>query len=74
MQKVTDKLLNAWRSKVVLMNALLLVLLPFTDQILAALPQLREFIPENIYKTVGALAVVANLLLRFATSRPLEAK
>ena len=69
-----DKLRNAWRSRTIWFNAGLLAMLPLFDMINAALPQLHEFLPDNVYKAVGMATVLANILLRFFTSTPLENK
>ncbi|MPQ56318.1 hypothetical protein [Duganella sp. FT27W] len=69
-----DKLRNAWRSRTIWINATLLGLLPLFDMINSALPQLHEFLPENMYKTVGVATVLVNILLRFFTSTSLENK
>ncbi len=73
-----EKLKSAWRSKTIWFNTLgaaALVALPSAlDQLAAAMPQLHEYLPENTYKTVGAIAVGGNIVLRFLTKLPLEAK
>lgn len=74
LQKLSDKLIGAQRSITVWFNAMLLLALPFTGDIIAQLPTLQQFLPETIYKSVGTLAVVANLILRFRTKVPLELK
>lgn len=69
-----DKLRNAWRSKTVWFNGLLLLALAFSDQILAALPGLQQYLPADLYQRIGMVAGIANLVLRFVTAHPLEAK
>lgn len=52
---------------------LLLFLFPFADQIVAAiasnLPMLAPFIPDNIYKWVGPLVVLAAVLIDLHKNR-----
>lgn len=71
---MNDKIRNAWRSRTIWFNAFLLALLPLFDMISGAMPQLHEFVPDNVYKTIGIVTVVGNIVLRFLTSKPLEAK
>lgn len=69
-----DKLRNAWRSKTIWFNASLVALIPLFDVFVNLLPQIREFLPDDVYKLVGLIAIVGNTFLRFLTSQPLEAK
>ena len=69
-----DKLKNAWRSRTIWFNAILLAALPVFELALQILPQIQEFVPANVYKIVGVVAVVGNTVLRFLTQHPLEAK
>jgi hypothetical protein len=69
-----NKLRNAWRSKTIWFNTVLLSLLPIFEVALQLTPQIREFLPEDVYKVIGLVAVVGNTVLRFMTSKPLEAK
>lgn len=68
------KVKGARRSFVIWFNALLLALLPVFEMAVSSLPQLREYLPDNVYKWVGLFVVVGNILLRFKTSQPLEQK
>lgn len=74
LQKFFDKLAGSIRSLTVWFNALLLLALPFTNDVIAQLPVLQQFLPETIYKTIGSLAVGTNLVLRFRTKSALELK
>lgn len=69
-----DKIRNAWRSRTIWFNAFLLTLLPLFEMISGAMPQLHEYLPDNVYKAVGVITVAGNIVLRFLTSKPLEAK
>lgn len=74
LQKFADKLVGSVRSLTVWFNTLLLMALPFSADLIAQLPMLQQFLPETIYKSVGAIVVVVNLMLRFRTKAPLELK
>jgi hypothetical protein len=43
-------------------------------QLTAALPQLQPYLPENPFKTLGAVLIFGGIVLRFATNSPLSAK
>jgi hypothetical protein len=57
---------TALRSTGVWFNAVLLAALPFTDAILSGvrdnLPDMAPYLPPNIYKAVGFVVVVFNLV------------
>jgi len=69
-----DKARNAWRSKTIWFNGILLAALPLFELALQVLPQVREFVPDDVYRMIGLVAVVGNAALRFMTTQPLEAK
>ena len=46
-------------------NASLLALLPMFESVILALPMLQQFLPENVYKVMGASAVIGNLVIGF---------
>lgn len=65
---------GAWKSLTIWFNCVLLGLLPLFDMVMASLPQLREYLPTDAYKTLGLAALVGNILLRFKTNKPLNEK
>lgn len=65
---------GAWHSLTMWFNCLLLSMLPLFEMLADAVPQLREFLPDNVYKTMGLVAVLGNILLRFKTRQPLNEK
>ena len=69
-----NKARNVWRSKTIWFNGVLLAILPLTEMMQVALPQLQQFLPDNLYKTVGLATLIGNIVLRFFTKAPLEAK
>ena len=62
------------RSWTVWFNGLLLATLPLFEMVLAVMPQLHELLPDNVYKTVGIVAVAGNILLRFKTNNAIKDK
>jgi hypothetical protein len=68
------KLAGAWRSFTIWFNTIagtVLVTLPMLQD---SLPQLADYLPAHTYKILMGVVIVANILLRFKTSQPLEAK
>lgn len=74
MQKFIDKLKNAWRSKTVWFNMAAGLCLTYSDQILQLMPQLQPVLGSQNFQTALTVITVANVVLRFVTSHPLEAK
>jgi len=77
-QKFVDKLYGAFKSKTVWFNALALVFLQQLPDFISYLAQnmssLQPFIPAEYYQLVVGAIAVANIVLRFKTTHPLEAK
>jgi hypothetical protein len=69
-----DKLKNAWKSWTIWLNALALAAMGTLPDVLASFPQLQGYLPENIYRTGMGVLIGLNILLRFKTSAPLNAK
>lgn len=73
-----DKLRGAWRSTTVWVNGILLTLWPFAgDLVIAAhqyLPDLAQFLPADIYKWVGGVIAVFNIIQRARTTQSLAEK
>jgi hypothetical protein len=74
MQKFIDKLKNAWRSKTIWFNTVVGLGLLYSDQILQLLPQLQPVLGAQHFQTILTAVTVANVVLRFVTQHPLEAK
>lgn len=68
------KLKNSYKSVVVWFNGMGLSLLYFWDQIHDSLPELQQYVPDNVYKKIGLTLLIGNLVLRFKTGKPLEEK
>lgn len=68
------KLKNAWRSKTIWFNALMVALPSLLDQLSGVMPNLQPYMPANVFQAVTVSLIVGNVLLRFITRLPLEAK
>lgn len=69
-----DKLKKSWKSWTIWLNALALGILPFLPDLANSLPQLEPYLPQNLYKWVMVLVLVANIGMRFRTSTALQNK
>lgn len=69
-----DKLKGCYKSMTMWFNGLALSFLSLFELFHDSLPELSQYIPDNMYKKVGLGIVVGNLLLRFKTSKPLQDK
>lgn len=66
--------LKAWRhAAAIWFNAILLAAFPFTDQIIQGvndyLPSFAPYLPANVYKVVGFLVVVFNMVRAMQKAR-----
>ena len=69
-----DKIKGSYKSVTIWFNGLALSFVSLFDLFHDSLPELSQFIPDNIYKKVGLGIVIGNILLRFKTSKPLQEK
>ena len=73
-----NKIRGAFKSLTMWVNGLFLAAFPFANEIVSGvqdnLPQMSQYIPENIFKTLGVIVVVFNIYLRVRTKRSLEEK
>lgn len=69
-----DKLRGCYKSAVIWFNAIALSFLSMFELLHDSLPELSQYIPDNIYKKVGLAVVLGNLMLRFKTSKALQDK
>ena len=74
MSNITDKLKGSTSSLTIKFNAFLLAAFPVIEYAKEALPALQEFMTPDVYKVVGLIVVVANVLLRFKTTESLAQK
>lgn len=68
------KLKGCYKSFTIWFNGLALSFLSLFELFHDSLPELSQYVPDNIYKKVGLAIVVGNLALRFKTSKPLQEK
>jgi hypothetical protein len=69
-----DKLKGCYKSVVIWFNGLALSFVSLFDLFHESLPELSQYVPDNIYKKVGLAIIIGNLLLRFKTSKALQDK
>lgn len=79
-----QKVKGALKSKTMWFNSLLLCCLPVFEllreslnvfeYIHAYMPELQGYLPDNVYKVMGVVVVVGNVLLRLSTKSALEDK
>lgn len=78
MKNTKYKLQGAYRSVTVQVNALFLVLIASLPEILLYLqenaPLVKEYLGPNVYQHVMFGMGIVNIILRFRTKLPLEAK
>ena len=69
---------GALKSVTIWVNATLLAIFPFANDILLGiqdnLPQIAQYLPENMFKTLGFIVVVFNIFQRTITTQSLKAK
>lgn len=69
---------GAMKSVTMQINVMLLLIYQYADQIIQAthdyLPDLAQYLPENIYKGVGLAVVGFNIYRRSVTSQSLSEK
>ena len=62
------------KSLTIWFNGALLALLPLFEYFKDSLPQLQEWLGDDLYKKVGLFVVVANIFLRYKTKKPVSEK
>ena len=73
-----DKLRGALKSWTIWFNGVLLTAMPFSSQMIQGvhdnLPDLSPYLPDNIFKAIGIVVVIGNMLLRAKTNSSLSDK
>lgn len=69
-----DKLKGAYKSVVIWFNGITLSLMSLFELFHESMPELSQYIPDNVYRVVGAVVLVVNIALRFKTRTGLENK
>lgn len=62
------------KSLTIWFNGILLALLPLMEYLKDSLPQLQEWLGADLYRTVGLIVVIGNILLRYKTKKPVSEK
>ena len=69
---------GALKSVTIWVNATLLAIFPFANDILLGipdnLPQIAPYLPEDMFKTLGFIVVVFNIFQRTITTQSLKVK
>ena len=73
-QDIKEWVVGAFKSWTVWFNAVLLTAGMFANEIMAALPGMREFLPPEMYGKVFLGACAVNILLRIKTNTALNNK
>lgn len=68
------KLLGTLKSCTIWFNGIMAVMPTFLDYAQTQLPMLMPFIPNQLYAYAFGITVVGNMMLRFKTNKPLDAK
>jgi hypothetical protein len=74
MRNIKKKLVGARRSKTVLFNSIMAVLLPSIIYAQEMLPILKELLTPEAYQATGLAVVIINIVLRFKTDNSLDNK
>ena len=73
-----DKIRGALHSVTMWVNGIFLAMFPFADQFVQgvhdAMPDLSQYLPANIFKGVGVVVVVFNIVQRTRTKQSLTEK
>lgn len=74
MELIVNKVRGLFKSWTAWFNALCGFIAFGLPELAAALPLVREHLPDGLYGSVFIVTLVGNILLRFKTSRALEDK
>lgn len=73
-KKTKAKLNGATRSWTMWFNGVLLAALPLIDTLKDTMPQLQPYVTPDVYKWMGLVVVIGNIILRFKTNAGLDEK
>lgn len=74
LKSLRANLSKAHKSWTIQFNALVASVAAALPELVSLFPQMQEYIPADIYKTLMGVLVAGNILLRFRTNKPLSAK
>lgn len=69
-----EKLKGCYKSFVIWFNAITLSGMALLELFHDSLSELSQYIPDNLYKKIGLTVLIANIMLRFKTSKGLDEK
>jgi hypothetical protein len=69
-----EKIKKSWKSWTIWFNGIALAIIAGLPSVQEAVPQLQPYVDAKLYKQVMVAVIAANILLRFKTNKPLEAK
>ena len=69
-----EKLKRSWKSWTIWFNGVALGVIAGLPSVQEAIPQLQQYVDAKLYKELMVAVIAANILLRFKTNKPLEAK
>lgn len=74
LESLKAKIAGAWKSWTIQVNAWLTALVLAAPLLSEVMPQLQAYLPENTYKWAMLAVLLANIALRFKTTKDLAAK
>jgi len=69
-----NKLKKSYKSTVIWFNGILLSIIGLLDLFHSSLGEISQYVPDSLYKKIGLIVLIANILLRFKTDKGLENK
>lgn len=74
MNMLFEKIKKSYKSATIWLNGILLAALPVVEYARDNLQEVQQFLPDNIYRSMGLAVVVLNIALRFRTDKGLHEK
>lgn len=74
MNMLSKKIKKSYKSVTIWLNGILLAALPVVEYARDNLQEVQQFLPDNIYRSMGLAVVVLNIALRFRTDKGLHEK
>lgn len=74
MNMLSKKIKKSYKSMTIWLNGILLAALPVVEYARDNLQEVQQFLPDNIYRSMGLAVVVLNIALRFRTDKGLHEK
>lgn len=74
MNMLFKKIKKSYKSMTIWLNGIFLAALPVVEYARDNLQEVQQFLPDNIYRSMGLAVVVLNIALRFRTDKGLHEK